>query len=67
MARPLRRVLIGLSVRLKISIREVESWDIPTIREYMAYLMKQEEPEKPANQTPEEIAATFAAAFARKK
>lgn len=66
MALPLRRVLIGLSVRLQISIREVECWDIPTVREYMAYLMKQNEPETPKAQTPEEIAAHFAAAFGKK-
>lgn len=66
MARPLRRVLIGLSVRLQISIREVELWDIPTIREYMAFLMHQNKPSVPEAQSPEEIAANFEAAFRKK-
>lgn len=64
MARPSRRVLIGLSVRLGKSIYEIETWEIPVIREYMAYLMKEAKPERgaaqmPVYQTPDEIAAAF--------
>lgn len=40
MARPLRRVLIGLSIRLGIDIRLVEQWDMRTIREYVCELTK---------------------------
>jgi len=63
----LRRVLIGLSVRLQLSIREVESWDIPTIREYMAYLMEQNKPATPPAQSPDEMVASFRSAFSSKK
>lgn len=59
-------MLIGLSVRLGISIREVEQFDIKTIREYLAMFREMAAPEKPAipkQQTPEEFKASFEALF----
>lgn len=47
MALPSRRALIGLSVRLNRTIYEVESWDVPTIREYFAYFTSLDKKDAP--------------------
>jgi hypothetical protein len=44
MARPWRRVLISLSIRLGISIREIETWNMRTIREFIAVLTENGKP-----------------------
>lgn len=70
MARPLRRVCIGLSIRLGISVRELEALDIATIRQYLAMLGEINKPSCPApvrRQTPEEIQSVFMSAFGKEK
>lgn len=60
-------MLIGLSIRLGISVLELERLPIPVIREYMAMLGElNKPPEKPAI-TDDEIKAGCAAAFGMKK
>ncbi len=65
-------MLIGLSIRLGISIHEVEEFDMPTIREYLVMLSEINKPRSSAGaiareQSPEEIVATFEAALGRMK
>lgn len=47
MARPSRRVLIGLSIKLGISPREIEQWPMDDVRDCVAYLMDRKKPEEP--------------------
>jgi hypothetical protein len=68
MARPWRRVLIQLSIRLGISIREVESWDMRTIREFIAVLTENGKPtddKKLREQSPEELEAALRGLFGK--
>jgi hypothetical protein len=53
MARPLRRVLIGLSIRIGLGSRELERYDMPTIREYLAMLSEINKPTTPEVRLPE--------------
>lgn len=66
MARPWRRVLINLSIRLGISIRELEQIDVATIRQYLAMLADSNKPAQPEGtpaiprpQSSDEIVTTF--------
>lgn len=70
MARPARRVIKTIAMRLGISFREVEKWSLEDIREYMVLLR----PEKPSaadpstlDQTPEQLEAGLMAAFGKPK
>lgn len=65
MARPLRRDVIGLSIRLGIDYRVIETWPIPRIAEYMAILRAMNRPPKneSAEQSPEEVERRLKAAY----
>jgi hypothetical protein len=76
MARPLRRVLIGLSVRLHIGVDTLERYDMATIRQYLGMLSEinkppPSSPPRPAaptrQQTPEEMMAAVHAALGHLK
>lgn len=72
MARPWRRVLIGLSIKIGISIRELEQLDIATIRQYLAMMGELNKPKKtaPANMAPQteaEMIASVSAALGMRK
>jgi hypothetical protein len=68
MARPWRRVLISLSIRLGISIREIETWNMRTIREFIAVLTENGKPaddKKLREQSPEELEAALRGLFGK--
>jgi hypothetical protein len=73
MARPLRRVLIGLSIRIGVGVAELERYDMPTIREYLAMLSEINKPTTPPRagtskqQTPEEMMAAVTASLGHLK
>lgn len=68
-ARPLRRVCIQLSIRLKFPLEVIETWPLSRIREYIAVLSEQNAPSRKSKrvrqQTPEEMVATFGALINR--
>jgi len=75
MARPWRRVLIGLSIRLGISVRELERYDIATVRQYLAMLDEinnparkpATDPKSMAQQSPEQMMSAVGAALGHLK
>lgn len=61
MARPLRRVVIRLAIKLGIAPREVEQWSMADIRDCVAELLDQS---KPQTKEPEPFdEAKFEASF----
>jgi hypothetical protein len=74
MARPWRRVLIGLSIRTGLGLSELESYDAATIRHYLGMLSeinkpagKSSLPTSSKQQTPEEMMAAVNAALGHLK
>jgi hypothetical protein len=70
MARPLRRVIVGLSIRLCRSTQELEQLSMMEICEYVAMLTEMSRPAgaaRPGRSSPQEIEAKFEAFFARQK
>jgi len=72
MAQPLRWVLISLSIRLGLSIREVEQFDVSDIRSYLAVLREDDSKENdagagPAAQSADELKANFEAALGKNR
>ena len=70
MARPWRRVLINLSIRIGVSLQELEDLDVATIRHYLAALRELNKPRDPGpsaslmrQQTPEEMMAAIGSAL----
>jgi hypothetical protein len=70
MARPRRRVLILLSIRIGVPLRELEMLDSETVRQYLVMLRELNkpspapDPKTPAKQqTPEEMMAAVGAAL----
>jgi hypothetical protein len=66
MARPLRRVVIELALRIGLDYRVVEQWDMEAIREHIAILSDSSKP-KARVQTPEELHRGLMAAFGNPK
>lgn len=72
MARPLRRVLIGLAIRTGIDLRAIEQYDMPTIRGFLAMLDDMNKPPGESasmrgQQTPEEMMAAVGKALGAKR
>lgn len=53
MALPLRRVVIGLAIRLNRRHEEIERWPMEVLREYMVMLREINAPSKPEARTPQ--------------
>lgn len=70
MARPLRRVIIGLSIRLNRLPHEIEQLDMATIRQLLSMLMDINKPSRsgeiPDGQSAAEIKASFNQALGKK-
>jgi len=74
MARPWRRVLIGLSIRLRIGVDTLERYDIATIRQYLGMLGEINKPAErdgeklpTRQQTPQEMMAAVGNALGHLK
>lgn len=74
MARPRRRVLILLSIRIGVSLRELEALDAETIRQYLVMLRELNKPSPRAGrvdaskqQTPEEMRAAIVSSLGHLK
>jgi hypothetical protein len=68
MARPLRRVLISLSIRLHIDVDVIEQWSMRKVREYVAVLTEDSRPkaEEPIRaQSSEELNAALMRHFGK--
>lgn len=66
MARPLRRVCIGLSLKTGKDVEEIERWPISKIREYMAVICEPPDPKAKVPQgvpvqSDDDLKAAFAA------
>jgi hypothetical protein len=63
-----RRLLISLSIRLGISIREIETWQMTTIREFVAVLTAQSKDNSNdalREQSPEELERALMKTFGK--
>lgn len=71
MARPWRRVIVGLAIRIGIPYTEVERWDMEAIREHLVVLAEINKPAGAAPravlQTPQEVERGLVAAFGKPK
>lgn len=63
MARPVRRVIVGLATKMHKSVSEVSSWPMEDIRDLVATLLMSNRPpdKSPKDQTQEEIVTSFSA------